>query len=170
MKEWGEVMAKLTKQCYMCKEQFNKSELVDYSSAGATILHSYCPKCLIEKQEKDLFSQKVCQIFGLKAPGAKIWTERKKIKEKYGYTDQVITDCLDYIYNVEKIKKKSETLYFVTPSMVEKMQQWKRGAQKKNNGIIAAYQTKYVEHVVPVKENKNSNKTNWNPEDWLYVE
>ena len=23
---------------------------------------------------------------------------------------------------------------------------------------------------VSIRENKNSNKTNWNPEDWLYVE
>lgn len=163
-------MAKLTKQCYSCKQQFRKSELVDYCSINSNTLHSYCPKCLAEKQERDLFSQKVCQIFGTKSPGPQIWTERKRLREKYGYTDSIIIDCLDYIYNVEKIKKKSETLYFVTPSMIEKMRQWKREEQQKNNGIIAAYQTKYNEYIVPIKENNISNKTNWNPDDWLYID
>lgn len=163
-------MAKLTKQCYSCKQQFRKSELVDYCSINSNTLHSYCPKCLAEKQERDLFSQKVCQIFGIKSPTPQIWTERKRLREKYGYTDSIIIDCLDYIYNVEKIKKKSETLYFVTPSMIEKMRQWKQAEQQRNNGIIAAYQTKYNEYIVPIKENNTSNKTNWNPDDWLYVD
>ena len=163
-------MAKLTKQCYSCKEQFRKSELIDYCSIGSNTLHSYCPKCLAEKQERDLFSQTVCQIFGIKSPTPQIWTERKRLKEKYGYTDAVIIDCLNYIYNIEKIKKSSKTLYFVTPTMVEKMQQWKRGEQQKNNGIIAAYQTKCHEYIVSIKENKTSNKTYWNPDDWLDVD
>ena len=163
-------MAKLTKQCYSCKKPFRKTELVDYCSIGSNVFHSYCPECLVEKQERDLFAQKVCQVFGIKSPGPQIWTERKRLKEKYGYTDSIIIDCLDYIYNIEKIKKKSETLYFVTPAMIEKMKQWKRAEQQKTNGIIAAYQTKYNEYVVPIKENNTSNKTNWNPDDWLYVD
>jgi len=54
--------------------------------------------------------------------------------------------------------------------MIEKMRQWKREEQQKNNSIIAAYQTKYNEYIVPIKENNTSNKTNWNPDDWLYVD
>lgn len=158
---------KKTKKCYECKQDFLKTELVSYASPRAATMHDYCKKCLAEKQARDAFSDKVCTIFGIKVPGPKIWTERKRLIEKYGYTDNIIIDCLDYIYNVEHIKKKSETLYFITPTMVDKMMTYKR--QQNYNAIkitqAAAMETK--EYVVPIKENKEQIKTQWDPDEFL---
>ena len=73
------------KKCYGCKQEFRSEELVYYASPTANTGYNYCPKCLAEKQARERFSYKVCSIFGLKAPGPRIWTERKRLYEKYGY-------------------------------------------------------------------------------------
>lgn len=108
-----------TKKCHGCGENFLRDQLIDYASPNAKTLYSYCQKCYKEKIAKDKFSEKVCSIFGLKKPGPRIWQDRKRIQEKYGYTDDVIVDCLDYIYNIKKLKKLSESLCLVTPLNVE---------------------------------------------------
>lgn len=161
-------MPKLTKQCYLCKQEFKKEELVDYASENAKIMHSYCPKCLKEKQEKDRFANVVCKIFGIKAPGPRIWTERKRLIETYGYTDNIIINCLEYIYNIEKKKKLAESLCLVKPPMVEKMMQYKREEERKQKIMIAAMKnsTQMKTYVVPVKEN-NIKKQEWDSDEWL---
>ncbi len=158
---------RLTKQCYGCKQQFLKKELVDYASSNAKILHSYCPNCLREKQARERFSNKVCAIFGIKTPGPRIWTERKRIQETYGYTDDVIVDCLDYIYNVVKKDKIAESLCLVTPNMVDKMIAYKKRQQYEGIKITQAAATEMKEFVVPIKENQGINKTNWDPDLFL---
>lgn len=130
-------------------------------------MHSYCPKCFKEKQARERFSNKVCSIFGLKSPGPRIWKERERLQNTYGYTDDIIIDCLDYIYCVEKKKKSVESLCLVTPYMVEKMLQYKKMQENKASGIIRAMQTKTKEYIVPIKENTSTKKENWNPDDWL---
>ena len=154
---------RITKQCYSCKQQFKKSELIDYVSATAKIPHSYCPKCLKEKQERERFADKVCSIFGIKAPGPRIWTERKRLQDTYGYTDDVIIDCLEYIYNVERHKGFSESLYLVQPPMVEKMRAYKK--QVESN--VVSPQNKMNEYVVPVRENITKKPKLMNPDDFL---
>ena len=156
-----------TKQCYSCKKIFKRQELTDYAGPNGKVLYSYCPKCLAEKQSRDKFSIKVCQIFSLKAPGSRIWAERKRLKDQYGYSDDIIIDCLDYIYNVEKKKKLSESLCLINPNSIDKMKKWKAAEQSQANSIVAAYQLEIKEYKVPIKENTTSNKTNWNPDDWL---
>lgn len=154
---------KVTKQCYGCKQQFRKTELIDYASPAAKIPHSYCPKCLKEKQERERFADKVCNIFGIKSPGPRIWTERKRIKDQYGYTDNVIIDCLDYIYNVEKHKGYAESLYLVTPPMVEKM----RAYQKQRDEVVISPQNKIAEYIAPVRENLPKKPKLMNLDDFL---
>lgn len=158
----------ITKKCFECKQIFRKTELIDYASPAATVTHSYCPKCLIEKQERDNFAIKVCQIFGIKAPGPRIWTERKRLKEQFGYTDQTIIDCLEYIYNVKKLNKLTDSLCLVKPPMVEQMLQYKHNIEYKNNNIINAMNMETKEHIVPTNIKQESIKSNnWNPDDWL---
>lgn len=160
-------MMTLTRTCYGCKEKFRKDELIEYASDAATIAHWYCPKCLREKQEREMFSNTVCQIFGLKAPGPRIWRERKRLQDTYGYTDGVIVDCLDYIYNVKHLKKLSESLILVTPSMVSEMKRWKSSEEARAGGIIAAMTTP-MEHIqVEIQENNTSNKKEINFDDYL---
>ena len=156
-----------TKKCHSCKESFLKEQLIDYASPNCKTMYSYCPKYYEEKRSRDNFSQKVCEIFGLKAPGPQIWTERKRIKDKYGYTDNTIIDCLDYVYNIQKKKKLSESLYFVTPTNVELMLRYKKTQEYNSNKIIDAMKTQFKEYYVEVRENIKSNKTIGNPDDWI---
>ena len=156
-----------TKQCYGCKQYFRREELIDYASARATQMHSYCEACLRAKQERERFSDKVCEIFGLKNPGPRIWKDRQRLQDEYGYTDGVIIDCLDYIYNVKHYKKLSESLALITPTMVAAMKKWKRSEEGKVGAIIAAMTTP-VEHVqVEIQENVSSNKKKIDINDFL---
>ena len=172
-------MSKAYLKCFGCKEEFRREELVGYAGLNSNTLHNYCPKCLKEKQSKDYFSSQVCKIFKLKAPGPRIWKERQRIQEKYGYTDEVIIDCLDYIYNIEKYKIYVESLCLVEPVMVEKMKAYKRQQQQKqameahrNQGIIQAMaQFKPKEYIVPIRENtKVIEQEEWDPDEWLDYE
>lgn len=158
---------KLTKQCYECKQQFRREELVEYCSDIAITPHSYCPKCLQDKQMREKFAAKVCSIFGVKSPGPRIWTERKRIQNKYGYTDDTIIDCLEYIYDVENCKKIAESLCLITPATVDRMLQFKRTQDVKSWQIINAMTTTVVEHLVPMKESKTDTKDTLNPDEWL---
>lgn len=158
---------KNTKQCYSCKQQFLKTELVDYASPRANTLHSYCHKCLMEKQAKDRFSEKVCEIFGVKAPGPRIWTERKRLQATYGYTDDTIIDCLDYIYNIENKKKLVESLCLIRPDTINRMLEYRSKSVREGNKIAQAIATEQQEYIVPIKENKTVQKSMINPDDWL---
>ena len=158
---------RLTQQCFSCKKEFKKTELIEYASAAAKIAHWYCPQCLIEKQARERFSNKICMIFGLKQPGPQIWTERKRLIDKYGYTDDLIIDCLDYIYNVENKKKIAESLVLVTPTMMDKMIQWKHNQIAKGRLLAAAMQTKTEKYVVPIKENNDEEESLINADDFL---
>ena len=158
---------KLTLKCYGCKQDFRRDELISYASATSNKAHNYCRKCLIEKQERERFSNAVCKIFGLKVPGPRIWTERKRLQETYGYTDDTIVDCLVYIYNVEKAKKLTESLALVKPPTVEKMLKYKRSKEREQQQLATAAQTEIKEHIVSVKENVKENKNILNADDFL---
>ena len=162
-------MAKETYKCYGCKQIFKSGDLVEYASSRAKKMQKYCPKCLQEKKDSDFFSDKICEIFGIKAPGPLIYTQRKRIKQEYGYTDKIIIDCLEYIYNVECKKKLSESLYFVKPEYVEKMLKYKQNKETEEHQIVNAIGVfKTEEHIVPIKEIEN-NKTSVydNIDEWL---
>lgn len=161
---------KLTRVCYSCKNSFPKEEMIQYAGLNAKILHWYCKKCYEEKTARENFSVTVCKIFGLKSPGPRIWREREALMMKYGYTDNTIIDCLEYVYNVEKKKKLSESLYFVTPPMVEKAKKWKKSEEYKAMELARATQTVMHEEYVPAQENTQSNKRIFNADDFLIEE
>ena len=143
-------MSKATKMCFSCKNSFLKEELIDYAGIGAKTFHSYCKKCYEDKLARERFSNKVCMIFGIKAPGPRIWTERKRLIDSYGYTDDIIIDCLDYIYNIEQKKKLSESLCLVNPITVEKMLQWKKRKNIEAYKIMNAINKEAKEIIVPI--------------------
>ena len=157
-----------TLKCFGCKQQFRKEELVFYTPISAKIGHNYCVKCLQEKQQREKFSNKVCEIFGLKSPGPRIWTERKRLIDTYGYTDDVIVNCLDFIYNIDKKKKLSESLCLVNPTTVNRMMNYRRSEENKikrmANMITEAEQIK--PHIVPIKKKENK-KQSWDSDEWL---
>ena len=159
---------KITRQCTGCKQEFRKTELVEYFSVTGKTSGWYCPKCLAEKQGREKFSNKICQIFGLKSPGPLIWTQRKRLQAEYGYTDDAIVDCLEYIYNVKKMNKLSESLGLVNPRSMEETRQWKIKKKAEAASLAAAIaNTEVVEHIVPLKENHYKRPTT-NIDDGLF--
>lgn len=157
---------RLTYKCHSCKEIFLASSMNEEITSSGVTFH-YCQKCYNEKVERMNFYQKICEIFGLKAPGPRIWTERRRLINTYGYTDKIIIDCLDYIYNVEKKRKLTESLCLVTPTTVNAMMRWKRNNENKGILLAAASQQKPKEINVDIKENNDNVKEDCNPDDWL---
>ena len=158
-----------TCKCFGCKQEFRKEELVKYFSFSGKTSNWYCPKCLEEKQSRERFSDKACQIFGIKSPGPRIWAERKRLMNTYGYTDDIIIDCLDYIYNVQHVRKLSESLCLITPTNVEKMMKYKKEQEYQQN-VIAETAAKQNIKVIFSRETENvgRKKEKLNPDDFLY--
>ena len=155
------------KMCYTCRTVFPRSELIDYAAPGTTTIHSYCEACYQEKLNKEKFSNKVCQIFGIKSPGPLIWTQRLKLKNDYGYTDDIIVQCLEYIYNIKKMKKLKESLGLITPYTIEEMKKYNKNQAYKSNMLLNAIKQPKSECQIEIKENIQSTKNDWNPDDWL---
>ena len=104
---------------------------------------------------RERFQTKVCEIFSIKTPGPLIWTQRKRLRDTYGYTDDAIIDCLEYIYNVKHMNKLTESLGLVTPRSMNEMKAWKAEQKGRAGSIIAAIaNTKINEHIVPIYEKK----------------
>ena len=127
-----------TYKCHTCKQIFLTQEMVA-EIQGKQTFH-YCQKCHNERVEEQEFMKTVCEIFGLKRPGSRIWKDRAQLKNDYGYTDQTIIDCLNYIYNVKNMKKLSNSLCLVKPQMVNEMMNWKRINANKGQLMAAAAQ------------------------------
>ncbi len=104
--------------CKTCHKRLNKQEMVFYIDGY------YCPKCYQERISRETFSRYVCELFNLKAPGPRIWKQRKRLREKYGYDDETIILTLDYLFFVEKRKFIEETIGLVAPWSVERARKW----------------------------------------------
>ena len=159
---------RLIHKCHECKESFRTADMIEIFSASGKTSQWYCTKCATEKHAREAFSNKVCQIFGLKTPGPRIWTERKRLQNTYGYTDDTIINCLDYIYTVKKMKKLVESLVLINPSMVEEMMTYKKREDYTNNKIITAINTEMKEYVVPLPKKKEKIIEKLNPDDYLF--
>lgn len=163
-------MRKLLK-CHDCKQLFLRDELINYAPLTSKTSYNYCKDCYEKKIARDKFSDTVCMIFGIKAPGPRIWNERSRIIEKYGYTDDVIIDCLIYLYKVLKKKHISESIYLVTPTNVEKMKQYKRAQNRMGSQFSRAIQTPITEVSVQIRENDEpTKKVDWDVDDWINYE
>lgn len=144
----------ITRKCAGCKQEFRKDELIQYATLSGKTTYWYCKDCYEEKLAREKFSNKVCEIFGIKSPGPRIWTERKRLRDKYGYTDNTIIECLDYIYKVVKKDKLSESLALINPRSIENMKAWKADQQARAGSIAAAMaNTDTKEYIVPIREN-----------------
>ena len=157
-------------QCHTCKEKFRKEELFFYCSPKAKTGYNYCRKCYEEKLAREDFSYKVCKIFGLKAPGPRIWTERQRLQETYGYTDQIITDCLEYVYNVKGAKKLAESLYMINPTNVDEMLQYKRTQESRAEQFESMAQKEYKYEHIRVRENIDKEPELENIDDCLNLD
>lgn len=146
----------ITRKCSGCKQEFRKDELIQYATLSGKTTYWFCKNCYEDKLAREKFSNKVCEIFGIKSPGPRIWTERKRLNNDYGYTDDAIVDCLDYIYNVVKKDKLTESLALVNPRSMANMKSWRASKQAQAGGIAAAMaNTETKEYIVPIRENNN---------------
>jgi hypothetical protein len=144
----------ITRKCAGCKQDIRKDEMIQYATLSGKTTYWYCKDCYEEKLAREKFSNKVCEIFGIKSPGPRIWTERKRLRDKYGYTDDAIIDCLEYIYNVSKKDKLSESLALINPRSMSNMKAWRADRQARAGSIAAAMaNTQTKEYIVPIKEN-----------------
>lgn len=158
-------------KCHDCKEVFRREEMVSYCSPNSKTSYYYCPKCYEAKLARERFSQTVCQIFGLKSPGPRIWKDRERIIETYGYTDDIIIDCLRYVYETKKTKKLSESLYLVTPTNVEAMMKMKRAQEFKKNLFEQEMQKDYKIELIDVRENDtNQDVEQYNLDELLNID
>lgn len=156
-----------SKRCWKCHDNFRKDELIDYCAPGYKTYHSYCKKCLKEQQDFDALKLKIVSIFG---NDQKLWPrimkDRKRIIMQYGYTDNTISDCLDYLYNVLKLKVLSKSLCLVTPANVEKMKQYKRQQSAAAGQLAAAAAIEIVEKPVSIRENIDEEQEE-NLDEWF---
>jgi len=162
-------MPGLTRTCCQCHKQLPTEQMKKHASIRSQTSSWYCPTCLAEKKEREAFTEKVCAIFGTKMPGQRIWKDRKELIEQYGYTDQTLIDCLDYLYTVKKMKKLSVSLILIKndPSIVNEMFNYKKQEEEKAQQIIEAIKTPVKEYIVPIQENTEKKVEKWNLEDWL---
>ena len=149
----------ITRKCHGCKQDFRKDEMVQYGTLSGKTTYWFCKKCYEEKLARERFQAKVCQIFGIKTPGPLIWTQRKRLIDTYGYTDDAIVDCLEYIYHVVKMDKLKESLGLVNPRSMEETRKWKASKRAQASSIAAAIaNTEVIEETVPFTIQKNVKK------------
>ena len=145
----------LTRKCFGCKQDIRKDEMIQYTSFSGKTSHWFCKSCYEEKLARERFQNKVCEIFGIKSPGPLIWTQRKRLRDEYGYTDDAIIDCLEYIYNVEHMDKLKESLGLVNPRSMENMKKWRTIKKGQASSVAAAIaNTNIQERKVIIRENK----------------
>ena len=149
----------ITRKCAGCKQDFRKDELIQYATLSGKTTYWFCKDCYEDKLAREKFQTKVCEIFGIKSPGPLIWTQRKRLKDEYGYTDDAIVDCLDYIYNVEHMNKLKESLGLVNPRSMMNMKAWRANKKAQASSIVAAIaNTEMKEYIVPIREHKKRKK------------
>ena len=157
----------LTRKCAGCGQNIHKDEMIQYFSPSGKTSYWFCKNCYEDKLARERFQMKVCQIFGLKSPGPVIWTQRKRLRDTYGYTDDAIVDCLEYIYNVKHMNKLTESLGLVGPRSMNEMKVWRANQKATASSIAAAIaHTTTKEYLVPVREN-NKKKEEINLDDAL---
>ena len=158
----------LTRKCFGCKQDIRKEEMIQYSSPSGKTSHWFCKACYEDKLARERFQTKVCQIFGIKMPGPLIWTQRKHLIDTYGYTDDAIVDCLEYIYNVEHMNKLKESLGLVNPRSMAEMKVWRAKKKAQASSLVAAMTNMEThEYVVPIHE-KERVKPQTNLDDGLF--
>lgn len=158
-----------TRVCCKCKETFLKDDMISTDGKSPW----YCKECHEKALATALFEETVCKIFNVKKPGAYVWKQRNKIIEEYGYTDKIITDTLNYIYNIKGYKPLATSICLVKPPMVEEMLQYKKTKDFKEdrviNAIIDGISNK--QELPQIKRRENIKKQiEWNIDDYFFDE
>lgn len=161
----------VTRKCKGCGQDIRKEEMIQYFTPSGKTSYWFCKDCYEDKISREKFQNKVCEIFGIKTPGPLIWTQRKRLKDTYGYTDDAIIDCLDYIYNIEHMNKLKESLGLVNPRSMNNMKAWRADKRARASSLVASIATMETkEYIVPIQEKKKKVKQEINLDDALLDE
>lgn len=118
-------MASKTYVCFGCKNKFNAADMIEYQAIGTKASHRYCMFCYEEKKKKEWFANQICRMFGIKTPGPRIYSQRKRLNAE-GFTDELIIKTLRYMFDVKHLSKNFESLGLVnTKNMEEALAYWK---------------------------------------------
>lgn len=152
---------KETLTCSECSRQklpvkvFPRGEIVNFNN------RNLCPQHYKEAVEKQKFNNYICELFGIKSPGPKIFNQRKHLNEQ-GFTDETICHTLDYLFNVKKLNKAYESLGLVNQKTVDEAYDYHLSQKGKT---VELKENKVVEHIVSVK--KTERKKNLLDYDFL---
>lgn len=124
------------KQCNDCKKRFKNSELI---AVGSQL---YCNECVKPARHREQFQKYVCWLFGIKAPGPLLWSQRKTFMDKYKYTDRDICDTLKYIYEIKGQYRSPVTLGLV-PSNYEEAKEYYEKLRKDQANF-----TQQLQHII----------------------
>lgn len=139
-----------TLTCCACHEKFPREQIIYYGSQENQL--KYCPECYTEKREREVFFNFICELFGIKAPGPKIYSQRKKLKEQYGFTDKTIMQTLEYLFKVKKFNKSFESLGLVNPQTVDEAKKYYDKLKIEQEKLQEAEKTRVRELIIPVKK------------------
>lgn len=135
--------------CCYCHKKYPRDEIVYYGSSKNQ--QKYCPDCYKEKISREKFYQYICELFGIRAPGPKIYAQRRKIKDTYGYTDDTIMKTLDYLFKVKHLDKEFESIGLVNPKTVNEAKEY----YERKKIQLAEEQVKEREKIIiPVEDNR----------------
>lgn len=139
---------KETLTCYECSrlklpvKVFPRGEIVNFNG------RNYCPQHYKEAVERQKFNNYVCELFGIKSPGPKIFNQRKRLNEQ-GFTDATICHTLDYLFNIKKMSKAYESLGLINQRTVDEAYEYHLSQKGKT---VELKENKIVEHTVSVKK------------------
>lgn len=88
-------------KCAECGVAVEKNETVRYKNKN------YHSLCLVERQERDELHETICELFKLKSPGPRVFTQIKRFKEE-GLSYVGIKQALLYFYEVKGNSTTSE--------------------------------------------------------------
>lgn len=150
--------------CVNCHQKFSRKEIVNFNGKNL------CFECHKEASEKNAFDIFICQLFGLKKPGPKIYSQRKNLLER-GYSLNAIRQTLDYLFNIKGLSKKEATIgiLLTNPEYFDEAKEYYRKENQniENWSIAAQEQAAAKRFIVPIRESvKEQKKINLDEINW----
>lgn len=156
LEERGKKLTRVYK-CFECKWNVSVDDAI-YENK-----HYYHPACYALVLDKKNFVEYVCKLFGLKAPGPVIYSQRKNFMEKYKYTDAGMVKTLKFLYEVQKnkIDNAQERIGLIPYAYDEAQEHYAKEDERKRdiaNKMSNAIKNQKIEKIrirkIPKKERK----------------
>lgn len=142
-------------KCGECGQMMNKE------GAAYEKPKYYHPDCYAAKLKRREFSEYVCRLFNLKAPGPAIHRQRKRYIEELGMTDQDIINTLKYAYEVKRLPiDKADERIGVVPFLADEARVYFERQKAKQIEIanMAAANIKKSQQTIMVHAQSNNSR------------